>query len=265
MNRAWIIARKEIKEIARSKYILSSLAIPIVLIGVLVPFVTTIVPLMAAPSPSSANFPPGIEKMIPGFREMTFQQKLTYFETYFVLAPLLLMVPLMTPIYIAADSFAGERERKTVEPLLATPASDMELFFGKVLTSFLPSMAVSLVTFTSATVILAAAALDAFHRVIFPNLAYVAMMALTTPLATVFSISVMVLMSAKIANVRDASQIGGIVILPVMLLIFGQLLNLFFINELIVLAGTLMLALVDALLIRVATSRFDRENLLTKL
>ncbi|MEM2905264.1 MAG: ABC transporter permease subunit [Candidatus Bathyarchaeia archaeon] len=265
MDRAWIIARKEIKEIARSRYILSSLVIPIVLIGVLVPFVTTIVPLMAAPGLGSANFPAGIERLIPGFTEMTFQQKLTYFETYFVLAPLLLMVPLMTPIYIAADSFAGERERKTVEPLLATPISDLELFFGKLLTSFIPSMAVSLVTFASAAAILAVAALDAFGRVIFPNLAYVGVMVLTTPLATVFSIGVMVVMSARIANVRDASQIGGIVVLPVILLLFGQLFNLFLINEAIVLAASLLIGLTDALLIRIATSRFDRENLLTKL
>jgi len=265
LNRAWIIARKEIKEILRSKYILSSLVIPIVLIGILVPFITTIIPLTTLPGPGSANFPPGIEKLIPGFREMTFQQKLTYFETYFVLAPLLLMVPLMTPIYIAADSFAGERERKTVEPLLATPTSDLELFFGKLLTSFIPSMAVCFVTFASATIILAFAALEAFKRIIFPNLAYVAMMVLTAPLATVFSIGIMVVMSARIANVRDASQIGGIVILPVILLLFGQLFNLFFINEIIVLAATLLLGLVDALVIRVATSRFDRETLLTKL
>ncbi|MEM3047020.1 MAG: hypothetical protein QW057_08070, partial [Candidatus Bathyarchaeia archaeon] len=106
---------------------------------------------------------------------------------------------------------------------------------------------------------------DAFGRVIFPNLAYVGVIVLTTPLATVFSIGVMVVMSARIANVRDASQIGGIVVLPVILLLFGQLFNLFFINEAIVLAASLLIGLTDALLIRIATSRFDRENLLTKL
>ena len=52
----------------------------------------------------------------------------------------------MASSVIASDSFAGEKERKTIEALLATPLSDSELFVGKVLVAFIPAV---LVTFAS--------------------------------------------------------------------------------------------------------------------
>ena len=49
----------------------------------------------------------------------------------------------MTSAVIAADSFAGEKERKTLEALLYTPTTDLELFTGKVLAPWLAAVAVS--------------------------------------------------------------------------------------------------------------------------
>src|SRR5258706_549998 len=39
--------------------------------------------------------------------------------------PVFLIMPVFLPILIAAQSVAGERERRTIEPLLATPAPTM--------------------------------------------------------------------------------------------------------------------------------------------
>ena len=49
----------------------------------------------------------------------------------YMLAPMFLILPLMYSTTIAAESFAGERERKTMEALLYTPATDAELFLVK--------------------------------------------------------------------------------------------------------------------------------------
>ena len=51
----------------------------------------------------------------------------------YLLAPLFLIVPLMVSAVLAADAFAGEKERKTLETLLHLPISDRDLFFAKVL------------------------------------------------------------------------------------------------------------------------------------
>ena len=252
------------REIFRSKYIFSSLIMPIVLFGVFIPILLTFLPIVVFPGQGEINIPPFVTQMIPDYCK-TEQQRLIYFVAYFLIGPMLLMVPIMTPIYIAADSFSGEKERKTIEPLLATPTSDVELFFGKVLTALVPSMTVCFTTFSIATFLLNLSAFRVFGRIIFPDLTYLVMMTATAPLATILSICVMVLVSARVASVRDASQVGGVLILPVILLLVGQMFALFFINVYVVLAATVIMALFDILLIRVGSSKFGRETILMKL
>ena len=263
MKKAWVICRKEIREIFRSKYILSTFFLPIVIFGIVMPMLLTVLS-GAFLGRGKANFPPGFEKILPDYCQ-TDRQRLVYFAAFFFTGPLLLMVPLMTPTFIAADSFSGEKERKTIEPLLATPTSDLELFLGKVLTAFIPSIIVSFLTFLTATSILGVTSIQVFGWIIFPDLTYLLMMVVTAPLATILSIGFMVLVSARIANVRDAAQFGGILVLPVILLLFGQIFTVFMINVFSVLAITVVFALVDVLLIRAASSSFGRENILMKL
>jgi ABC-2 type transport system permease protein len=56
----------------------------------------------------------------------------------YLFAPFFLIIPLMFSTVIAAESFAGERERKTIEALLYTPATDTELFLGKITAAGVP-------------------------------------------------------------------------------------------------------------------------------
>src|SRR5690606_24751701 len=58
------------------------------------------------------------------------------------IAPLYLLVPLMVAPVIAADSFAGERERKTLEALLHSPTSADELLVAKVLAAWVPAVVI---------------------------------------------------------------------------------------------------------------------------
>src|SRR4030042_6106143 len=84
---------------------------------------------------------------------MTTQQVLIYIMTLYFFAALFLTMPVMASSVIASDSFAGEKERKTIEALLATPISDGELFLGKVLVSFIPAMIVTIASFISYSIV----------------------------------------------------------------------------------------------------------------
>ena len=63
------------------------------------------------------------------------------------LAPFLMMVvgffPVAVSLVLALESFVGEKERLTLEPLLATALTDRELFVGKALSSMLTPIAAS--------------------------------------------------------------------------------------------------------------------------
>ena len=57
-----------------------------------------------------------------------------------MILPFFLFIPALIPTIVAADSFAGEKERKTMESIALLPISKSELILGKVLTSFIPSI-----------------------------------------------------------------------------------------------------------------------------
>ena len=61
--------------------------------------------------------------------------------------PFLLMIvgffPISVSLVIALESFVGEKERFSLEPLLASPLTDLQLYFGKMLAAMLPPLAAS--------------------------------------------------------------------------------------------------------------------------
>ena len=75
--------------------------------------------------------------------ELPEREQLVVLVNGYLLAPLFLIVPLMVSAVLAADAFAGEKERKTLEALLHLPISDRDLFLAKLLGAFVPAVVVS--------------------------------------------------------------------------------------------------------------------------
>jgi hypothetical protein len=51
-----------------------------------------------------------------------------------------LILPVVIPVTLGVYSVVGEKEQGTLEPLLATPISDLELFLGKSVVAVIPSL-----------------------------------------------------------------------------------------------------------------------------
>src|SRR5690606_11382637 len=73
------------------------------------------------------------------------RQILVYLLEY-QFATFFLIVPIMVCAVIAADSFAGEKERKTLEALLYSPTSDRGLYLAKLLGPLAAAIGVSIVS-----------------------------------------------------------------------------------------------------------------------
>jgi len=76
-----------------------------------------------------ASFPASAVPAIPG---LTSAGRVAYIGVVYLFAGFFLIVPVMVSTVIAANSFAGEKERRTLKGLLYTPLSDAELVFGKI-------------------------------------------------------------------------------------------------------------------------------------
>src|SRR4051812_42044222 len=85
--------------------------------------------------------PPQIAQTLAG---LTAAQAGLVFALVYMFAPMFLIVPLMVSSVVAADSFAGEKERKTLEALAYTPTTDRELLLAKMLGGWIPGVLVGL-------------------------------------------------------------------------------------------------------------------------
>jgi ABC-type Na+ efflux pump permease subunit len=181
------------------------------------------------------------------------------------LAPLYLLIPVMVASVIAADSFAGERERKTLEALVYTPTTDRELFLAKLLGPWLAGIAISWGGFLVYAIVANAAAWPLMGRIFFPNLMWMVLALWVAPAVAGLGLGTMVLVSARVRGFQEAYQLGGAVVLPLILLVVGQATGvIYFSVGLVVLLGA-VLGVVDALLLGYGARRFSRSEILVRL
>ncbi len=179
----------------------------------------------------------------------------------YLLAPLLLIVPLMTASVIAADAIAGERERQTLESLLLTPLTDRELFTAKLLSAWLPAVTVGVVGGIVYAVVAELTTIGLVDGRMFPNLVWAGLVLWVGPAIAAVSLGITVLVSARVRTVQEAFQLAGIVVLPVIALIVSQAAGLLVLSPLLVLAGGAAIWAIAALLLPAGARAVSRTRL----
>jgi ABC-2 type transport system permease protein len=183
------------------------------------------------------------------------------------------LVPLMTVLMVSAESFAGERERKTLETLLASRLPDNAILFGKILAlvAFPWSMILVLMLLSLVTVNIAQAGSGGL--LFFPPAVCLGIL-LFPVLSACFAVGIGVLVSLRAATVRQAQQAMSIMIIPIFVLPglilpalphkWREPLFAFFKNidyNLLLINITLLIVVIDILLILAAVARFKRSKL----
>ena len=263
------VIRKDLTVILRSRATsIPLIAFPIVVL-VIVPVVLAVVPTLAPSGTAGLNvmlsrLPAQVVRGL-GLRGLTPPQAWMVFITAQLWPPLFLLVPYMVANVIAADSFAGERERKTLEALLYTPTTDAELFVAKVLTGWLPALGVSLLGFVLFAVAINTAAWPVMGRVFFPNATWLVLVFWVAPAFAGLGMAAMVLISMRVSGTHEAIQLGGLLVLPLVALIVGQVRGLVLLGPLLMgIVGAVVWAL-DAVLLRYGVRSFRRARLVTRL
>lgn len=190
-------------------------------------------------------------------------QRLAYLAVNYVLAGFFLLIPLMTASTISADSFVGEKERGTLESLLFAPVDLLSLFVGKVLSAFIPAVGLSLVAFVAYGLVVNLVGWPLFGRIFFPHPNWLPLMLLVIPMVSLTAILFNVLISARVATFQAAYQLGGLVVLPVMVLIFGQVSGAMLLDTGLLLGIGFGLAAINYILLRQIVRRLQRDRLFT--
>ncbi|PLT30536.1 ABC transporter permease [Peribacillus deserti] len=191
----------------------------------------------------------------------TINQKFYYTAINYFLPALFLLVPIITASVLGANSFVGEKERRTLESLLFSPITMKELFIGKIIASFTPSFAVSAVSFLISGIIINTAGYSLFDKLIFPSINWLILILCLSPLVTIMTILLNVIISSRVKTFQEAQNIGGIIVLPVIGMLVGQVSGVFFIGPQFLLMVSLIVILINIFLYTRITRLSDRNTL----
>ncbi len=177
---------------------------------------------------------------------------------------LFLLIPLAVPVTIASYSIVGEKSTRSLEPLLATPTSTAEIIFGKALASALPAIGATWLAFV--IFLVGARFLVVSDRVYatFTNPMWYIAMFIVAPLLTVLSVNVAIIISSRGNDPRAAEQIGMLVMIPLMVLFFGQIFGLIPLNIVTMSVIGLVILVADVALVALGVKLFQRETILTR-
>lgn len=264
------IIHKDLRVALQSKSVTLPMILMPLLLVVLMPTLTTIgISFAGSLASDPAELAELVAIMPPEVRQQFGDYDLTQMAVLFVLrymyAPLYLIMPIMVSSVIAADSFAGEKERKTLEALLYTPTTDRELLLAKLLGAWLPGIAVAWGSALVFWIVGNIAAWSLFHELILPNAMWLLLALWVAPAAAGMGLGASVIVSARVNTFQDAYQLSGLVVLPVVLLMLGQVTGLLFLSEWVVIAVGAVFWLIDAVLVIIGARTFRRSELLARL
>lgn len=182
--------------------------------------------------------------------------------------PFLLMIvgffPISISLVIALETFVGEKERRSLEPLLSTPLTNTELYIGKTLAAMIPPLISS---YGGMAVYLAG--------LLFGELAWrpqpmlVVQIILLTTVQALVMVTGAVVVSSQTTSTRAANLLASFIIIPMTLLIQVESVIMFLAPDAESPSGvTALWAIIIGmitgvvLLLRVGNAIFNREELL---
>jgi ABC-2 type transport system permease protein len=261
MNKILIIMRKEWAEVFKNRFVFFTVAfLPLVLIALPL--------IMLYVTGSSGDLSGFSSTDTPArFTELCAEMSEGECTQYFLVSQFMLLfmlMPLAIPVTIASYSIVGEKTTRTLEPVLATPVTTLELLAGKALAAAIPGVGATWIGFV---VFAVGARLIATNPIVVARLTdplWLMTIFVVGPLLAIASVSVAVMVSSRANDPRVAEQLSMLVILPLLAVFFGQIAGFFFINETLILWMAVALVLIDAGLLAFATQLFQRETILTR-
>jgi uncharacterized membrane protein SpoIIM required for sporulation/ABC-type transport system involved in multi-copper enzyme maturation permease subunit len=204
--------------------------------------------------------------IFPSLMNFTARQAVNFVQRYGAstigdrLIPFLLMVvgffPISVSLVIALESFVGEKERHSIEPLLSSPLSDWQLYLGKLLAATVPPLMASYLGI--------AVYLFGVYRQIgwTPEGTLLVQILALTAVQAIVMVSGAVVVSSQTTSVRAANLLASFIIIPMTFLIQGESVVMFWAQYDVLWWAILGQIVIAALLVRTGVAQFNREELL---
>ncbi|MFN8379475.1 MAG: stage II sporulation protein M [Anaerolineae bacterium] len=182
--------------------------------------------------------------------------------------PFLLMIvgffPISISLVIALETFVGEKERRTLEPLLSTPMTNTELYIGKSVAAMVPPL---LASYGGMFVYLMSLVFGALQWR--PPGGLVLQIVLLTTVQALVMVTGAVVISSQTTSTRSANLLASFIIIPMAGMIWLESAIMFLASDAespngigALWAIIVGMSVVVLLLLRLGNSVFNREELL---
>ncbi len=204
--------------------------------------------------------------VFPAIMNFTARRAVAFVEQYGAsiigerLIPFLLMVvgffPISISLVIALESFVGEKERRSIEPLLSSPLTDWHLYVGKLLAVTVPPLTAS---YIGISVYLFGVYTQIGWR---PEPVLILQIVLLTTIQAFVMVAGAVVISTQATSVRAANLLASFIIIPMAFLIQGESMVMFWAQYDALWSIVFGLIVLAAVLVRTGISHFNREEML---
>ena len=261
MDKIKTIIRKEWAEVFKNRLVLFTVAF--------LPLVLTAIPIGILITMGSSGDLGGAASALPEQFNSFCPANLSggdCFQAYMVsqFMIMFMILPLAIPATIASYSIVGEKTTRSLEPLLATPITTAELLVGKSLAAAIPAI---IATYGAFAIFAIAAFIIVPNKLLLSALLdarWLLAVIVVGPLMALLAVNISVMVSSRVNDPRVAEQISMVVLLPVLVVFFGQLAGLFIINRQFVIISALVLLILDVILVFLSVRMFQREAILTR-
>lgn len=261
-SRIQAVISRELLEIRKNRLLLFTIFLPPLLLTLLPILIFGILGGEMSNSNTSADQIARYYALSPEFAKYSPNElmMLIIFQQFLVLY---LVMPLIIPMTVATYSVIGEKEARSLEPLLATPIRTGELLLGKSLAAIVPAIigtwAAYAIFFIGAKFVTTP---QVFAGLISPM--WLVAMIVLTPLLALLAVGIGVMISSRVNDTRVAQQIGGMLVIPAVVLGLAQTAGFILLNVFTFIAGAIIIALIDVGVLYFATKIFQREKILTQ-
>jgi uncharacterized membrane protein SpoIIM required for sporulation/ABC-type transport system involved in multi-copper enzyme maturation permease subunit len=164
--------------------------------------------------------------------------------------------PITISLVVALESFVGEKERGTIEPLLNAPVENWHLYCGKLLVGIVTPLTASYVSICLYLWMVWQQHLQ------MPTTNTLALLFVLTTAHAVLMVSAAIVISAQSTTVRAANLLASFIVIPVALMMQGESVMLFWGTDRVLWLAVLAVVIVASLLVRLGLAHFQREYLL---
>jgi len=225
-GRVWAVARNDLRQLGHSPDFWAPMLVLAALFFVIVPTILLLTITNIGSVGTVKNVSAALE-VLPqaaqrAIRGTSATDRTSYALAVYLFAPMAVIVPMTISTAVGANAIVGEKEKGTGEFLAHSPASEREIYLGKLIASLVPGYLTTLIGFGCYSLAVNLIVGPHVGGWFFPTSAWWVLMLWVVPPFLAITLSVVLRLSARVRSAAAAQQASGLVTLPLIMLSYAQ-------------------------------------------